>query len=774
MTKPHPKEFIEKLTKSKNYVGQLRHVEILPARAPQYGNIPASLDPRLISYLQDNNIRLWTHQATALETSLHGEHVAIVTPTASGKSLCYQLAVINAILKDPSATTLLIFPRKALAQDQFKKISQLLEGIGLDPHIAGIYDGDTPAGEKRRIRDECNIVLTNPHGLNLYIHPTLWYRFYSHLRFIILDESHMYRGVFGSNFAFVLRRLLRIIDRHKLHPQFIASSATISNPTDHLFNLTGQPFTVIEKDGSAGGEKHLLFWDLPVYELPEKGPEAPENTRGGASIRKSAHVEAFHLFVKHLKAHYQTLMFTTSRKMTEVQAHRAIEYFQKKGTLLAGRIKPYRAGYTASDRRSIEEDLRDGRLAGVVSTNALELGIDIGSLDAIIISGFPGTITSFWQQAGRSGRTDQPALATFVPFENPLDMHYLNHPEDILHKPTEAAIISTRNEYILLKHLAAAAQEAPLLAGEDKYFGSTWETYAQRLVNLNVLKKTGARYVYVGSEFPQGKVQMEVIGERSYKVLVRQPNGYTKLLTEESEDRVFSELHEGAIYLYMTEQFLVTEWDREKLEVYLQPVQVDYYTEALRVTDIKVLGVEREQDHGTIHAYFGIVQVTHKYIGYRQVEIRSGERLDFYPLDLPPSTFETRAVWFTVRGDIEAYLLGEGYDLGGIVHAIEHTAIAMTPKFASCDRQDIGGVSLDADPIYRLPTIYIYDGYPGGIGLAEQDFAVLLDLLRVTLDRLETCLCASGCPACCYSPKCGNNNSPLDKSGAIACLKKLL
>jgi len=774
VTKLHPKTFIEKVTHGKHYEGQLRHVEILPARAPQFAEAPAGLHPLLHSYLQENEIRLWTHQATALTATLRGEHVVVVTPTASGKSLCYQLAVINVILNDPTATALLVFPRKALAQDQFKKILQLLEGVGLSPKIAGIYDGDTPAGEKKRIRDQCNIILTNPHGLNLYINPTLWYRFYSHMKFIILDETHMYRGVFGSNFAFVLRRLLRILDRHHLTPQFIASSATIANPTDHLLNLTGQPFTVVENDGSAGGEKYILFWDLPVYKFPEKGQDPPEKARGGASIRKSAHVEAFRLFVKHLKARYQTIMFTTSRKMAEVQAHRAIELFRKKGSSLADRIKPYRAGYTSSDRRAIEEDLRDGRLAGVVSTNALELGIDVGTLDAIIISGFPGTITSFWQQVGRSGRTEQPALATFVPFENPLDMHYLNHPEDILNKPTEAAIISTRNEYILLRHLAAAAQEAPLLSTEDKYFGPEWESYAQRLVNDGKLRKVGPRYIYVGPEFPQGRVQMEVIGERSYKVLVRQPDGTTRLLTEESEDRVFSELHEGAIYLYMTEQYLVTEWDRDNLMVFLHPVQVDYYTEALRVTDIKVQGVERERDYDTIHAYFGSVEVTHKYIGYREVEIRSGVFRDFYPLDLPPTTFQTKAVWFCIRGDIEAYLLGEGYDLGGIVHAIEHTAIAMTPKFASCDRQDIGGVSLDTDPVYRLPTIYIYDGYPGGIGLAEQDYAVLLDLLRVTLDRLETCPCESGCPACCYSPKCGNNNSPLDKMGAITCLKKLL
>jgi len=773
----HPTEFLTQLTRSKKYEGQIRHVEILPSKEASFGEVPPEMHPELVAYLQLQEIRLWAHQATALAASLRGEHVVVVTPTASGKSLCYLLAIVNGILHDPQTRALLIFPRKALAQDQLTKLANILEGVGIPAAAAGIYDGDTPPHEKRRIRSECNIILTNPHGLNLYLNRNLWLSFYQHLRFIVLDESHMYRGIFGSNFAFVLRRFQRLLSRFHVFPQFIASSATIANPVEHLRALTGQEFTLVDNDGSAAGEKHVVFWDLPFIDSGTK--DAAENgmRRGGAFKRKSAHVEAFWLFLRHLKAGYQTLMFATSRKMAEVQAKRAADYFEERGHSLAGRVKPYRAGYAAADRREIEQALRSGNLAGVVSTNALELGIDIGSLDATILSGFPGTIASFWQQAGRSGRTgrsDEPALATYVPFENPLDMYYIEHPDEIFSKPTEAAVISTTNEYILLRHLAAAAQEAPLLEEDRQYFGDNWEDNAAKLVEAGFLRQAGRRYIYCGPEFPQGNVQMEFIAAKAYTVLIDQPGGTSRRLTEESEDRIFSELHEGAIYLYLAEQYLVTELDQANHLVHVVPVQVDYYTDTLRDTDIAVLSVEREQDLGTIHAYFGAVKVTHRYKSYREVDIRSGEYLNYVPLDLPPSIFETKAVWFTIRDDIEAFLLGEGYDLGGVVHAVEHTAIAMTPKFATCDRQDIGGVSLDCDPVYHLPTIYIYDGYPGGIGLAEQDYAVLRDLLRVTLDRLTTCQCEVGCPACCYSPKCGNNNSPLDKAGAITCLQKIL
>ncbi|GAB4325262.1 MAG: DEAD/DEAH box helicase [Promethearchaeota archaeon] len=779
MARPAPRtgrdvdSFLNSLREAQSGAGEggIVHVRRFPARPPRYGKLAAKLHPKLANLLKSRGIRLWLHQTGAINRLLYPRaklNVVVTTPTASGKSLCYNVPVLDRLLRDPEATALYVFPRKALARDQLREFQDLAEGVGLPPHAAGVYTRDTPQAAKRRIREHARVVLTTAHGLSYYLsHRQLWRRIWSKLAFVVLDEAHVFTGVFGSNAAMVVRRLRRLVDEAGGSPQFVLCSATIANPVELAEKLVGLPFDLVDKDGSASGERTFLVW------LP------PEREEGQRREGASPHQAARKLFVAHVAAGFQTLMFVTSRKMAELQAKWAKESLRKDGAAaLADRVWCYRAGLRPQDRRRIERQLKDGTIRGVVSTNALELGIDVGSLDATILSGFPGSVASFWQQAGRAGRkADSTAISTFVPFEDALDQFYAQNPDALFGKPHENAIVSLDNPYIFAAHVRCAARELPVTPERDvAYFGPRLVEACEGMVREGMMEQRGGKFYWLGPpDFPAGQVNLEAIPQADYEVVATLPDGGRLKLGTEGESRVLSEMHDGAVYLYLGDTFVVEELDLEAKRVVMRRRDVGYYTQSLRHTRVEVVNEEREATFlgGRLHAHHGTVDVTHHYYAYVRKAIYTGEVLERVPLEhLPATTFRTKATWFAFPAELVESLLEAGRDLAGTAHALEHATIAMTPHVVTCDRRDVGGVSTDLDPRYDAPSVFIYDGYPGGVGLTEKAFELLPRLFEVTRSMVESCGCDEdgGCPSCVMSPKCGNQNDPLDKRGALAAL----
>ncbi|MHA1732621.1 MAG: DEAD/DEAH box helicase [Promethearchaeota archaeon] len=763
---PTPGAFLESLKVGESYGGQLAHVEHFPARDPRYGALKVRLHRRLTEWIERQGLELWLHQTGAINRLLHPKHlnVVITTPTASGKSLCYDIPVLDAMLRDDASTALYLFPRKALGHDQYRELVNLAGELGLPPNLVGVYDGDATPDQKRRIRDNARVVLTTPHGLHYYLpNWRLWRRIFQNLKYIVIDEAHVYRGVFGSNVAFVLRRLQRILAHLGSDPRYVLTSATIANPAELASKLTGKQFEVVDKDGAGSSERFFAVW------IPPEQQDTGE--------RVSSHQESRKLFAAHLLAGFQTLMFTTSRKMAELQARWARKDLAERSSELAGAVSSYRAGLAPVDRRRIEKGLKEGTLRGVVSTNALELGVDIGDLDATILSGFPGSISSFWQQAGRSGRKGAPALSTFVPFVDALDMFYAQNPETLFGAPHEEAVISLENPYIVRNHIKCAARERPISPPVDEaYFGSQLVDACEDLVGDGVMAKRGGRYTWHGPpSFPAGEVGVEAISRDSFEVFERVGERYRRMMSEE-RGRVFSELHEGAVYLYLSETYVVESLDLDERRVVLRKTEAEKYTQVLRHTEIEVLDEEASKVDGHLNASFGLVNVTHEYSEYVEKSIHTNEVVGRHPLALPRHEFTTKALWFTLDRELAGELPRRKFDTAGVVHAIEHGTIAMIPLHVLCDRRDIGGVSMAEDPDLELPVVYIYDGFPGGIGLVERAYNSLRNLLETTLANINGCSCTkeNGCPACIMSPKCGNLNEPLDKAGAIFALQQLL
>jgi DEAD/DEAH box helicase domain-containing protein len=757
-----------KIIKSEDYYdGQISYIQHIPEKEAIFGEIEKPLKKRLDIFLKKNHIKLWGHQAKAINSIRNGNNTAIVTSTASGKSLCYNIPVLQSILENPESTALYLFPMKALSRDQYSILSNLMKDINIKRSRVGIYDGDIEPQDKRRVLAEANIIITNPYGLHFYIpwFKRKWSRICKNLQYIILDEIHTYQGIFGSNFAFLIRRLKRILDHYGVQPIWILSSATISNPKQFTEKLVGEEFKVINQDDSPSGEKKVILWDLPYDETSGK--------------YRSAHQETKNLFMSHLKNDIQTLTFTLSRKMAELQAIWTREAL----TSIKHRIWSYRAGISKKTRRTIEKNFKSRKILGISSTNALELGIDIGSLDAIICSGFPGTLSSFWQQIGRSGRGEELSLATFVPMANPLDLFYIHNPDVLFGPLQEDILITLRNKYIIKNHISCAAKESPLTLDEYNKFGITDEELfkecVDELVDEGLLMKRGKLYYWKGSFYPNQKYGLNDLSDRIYKVILQTPVNEI-MLTTEDESYVFRDLHPGAVYLYEAESYVVQDIDLEQRKVYISRENVDYYTQSLKHTDIIDVEVQFQSTTGpanNIEAQFGDVTVEHEYYSYKVIDTLTQETVARYPLeDIPVIEYDTQACWFYIPYEIQKELEMEGYDLGGSIHAIEHGAISMSPTLAQVSRWDLGGVSIDFEPVKQEPVIYIYDAYRGGIGISEQLYFNLQTLLSLTYKLINTCSCKSsdGCPACIMSPKCGNNNDPLDKKGALFLLRSLL
>ncbi len=762
-------DFLKFIKAQDFYSGQISHIEHIPELRARFEDLDKPLRKRLERWLNTNNIKLWRHQADAINSIRKGNNTVVVTSTASGKSLCYNLPVLDSLLNNEKSTALYLFPTKALARDQYITLKKILADTNIKQYRIGVYDGDTTPNEKRQVLTNANIIITNPYGLHFYLpwFKQNWRRFCNNLKYIILDEIHIYRGIFGSNYALLLRRLKRILDTFDVKPIWILSSATINKPKEFCEKLIGEEFVVIDKDDSPSGAKKVILWDLPYDKVSGK--------------YNSAHQETKNLFTTHLKYKngIQTLTFTLSRKMAELQAIWA----RKTLPLLKNKIYSYRAGISKTKRREIEENFKNKRILGISSTNALELGIDIGSLDATICSGFPGTLSSFKQQIGRSGRGSELSISTFVPMQNPLDLFYVHNPDQLFGKIKEEILITLKNKYIIKNHLCCAAKEIPLNIDEYKKFGieekELFETYIEDLISDKLLMKRGDKYYWRGQFYPNEKYGLNALSSKSYKVILRR-TGKDELLTVEDESYVFRDLHPGAVYLYEAESYVVEDLDLEQKIVRILRADVEFYTQSLKHTEITPLEIQAQkktEPNKDIEKFYGRVKVEHEYYSYKVIDTISQEIISRHPLEnIPIIEFETQAVWFTIPFEFQKELELEGFDLGGTIHAIEHAMIAMAPALAQISRWDLGGVSIDFDPVKQQPVIYIYDAYRGGIGISEQLYFNLTELLNLSFKLIESCSCRSpnGCPACVMSPKCGSQNDPLDKEGANFLLRKLL
>jgi len=762
-------EFLNYIKSQDYYCGQISHIEHIPELSPRFENLDKPLRKRLERWLNNKDIRLWRHQAEAINSIRQGNNTVIVTSTASGKSLCYNLPVLDTLLNDEKTTALYLFPTKALARDQFFQLKEMLADTNIKENRIGVYDGDTNPNEKRYILANANIIITNPYGLHFYL-PWLrkkWNRICKNLKYIVLDEIHVYRGIFGSNFALLLRRLKRILDLFDVKPIWILSSATISNAKQFCEKLIGEDFVVIDKDDSPSGAKKVILWDLPYDKV--------------SGNYRSAHQETKNLFISHLKYKkgIQTLTFTLSRKMAELQAI----WTRKALPTLKNKIHSYRAGISKSKRREIEEKFKRKEILGISSTNALELGIDIGSLDATISSGFPGTIASFKQQIGRSGRGSELSISTFIPMQNPLDLFYVHNHEHLFGNIQEEILITLKNKYLLKNHMCCAAKEIPIGKNEYIKFGiekkKLFNDCIEELISDSLLTIRNEKYYWKGAFFPNEKYGLNALSSKAYKVILRADNT-EKLLTVEAESYVFRDLHPGAVYLYEAESYIVQDLNIDERVVYLLRSDLEFYTQSLKHTDITTLEILLQDNTGKknlIEKFFGRVKVEHEYYSYKVIDTMSQETISRHPLDnIPIIKFETQAVWFGIPFEYQKELELKGFDLGGTIHAVEHAMIAMAPALAQISRWDLGGVSIDFDPVKQQPVIYIYDAFRGGIGISEQLYLYLIDLFQLSLKLIESCSCKTdnGCPACLMSPKCGNNNDPLDKGGALFLLKKLL
>jgi DEAD/DEAH box helicase domain-containing protein len=732
--------------------GSLVHVEHRPERAGMFMSLDPPLHPLLQARLEDRGVdRLYRHQAKAIRRLRDHVDTVVVAGTASGKTLCYQAPIVEAILAQPKTTALCLYPTKALAQDQLRSFTDLR----IPDVKAATYDGDTPPDERARIRRQANVILTNPDMIHVGMLPYHgpWGDFFHRLEFVVIDEMHTLRGIFGTHVAMVLRRLRRICRHYGSDPTFVFGSATIGNPGELASALCGKPVEVIDDDASPRGEQWVAMWNPPVID--------EELNR-----RRSALADSTDLFLDLVRADLNTIAFTRSRKTTELMYRMASDRMPKDQR---ERIAPYRAGYLAKQRREIEARLFSGRLAGVIATNALELGIDVGGLDAAVLTTFPGTISSFRQQAGRAGRRREASLVALVAGEDALDQYFMTHPAELFSRTPEAAVINPSNPLVAEAHAACAAHELPLHIEDREILGEAIEEAANRLVQEGLLRLKDGRLFWSHRQRPASRVNIRSSGGPTYVIVSEgEPLGTF------DEERAFRDAHPGAVYLHQGDTHVVERLDLSRREVRVRPEDVDYYTQPKTEKDLEIIDLHAKDRIGEVGHNHGVVRVETHVVAYQKRKLGSREVLDTVYLDLPPTVFETEGIWFTIPDHLlEAAQLDQP-SVPGALHAAEHAGIGMMPLMAICDRWDIGGLSTNWHPQTGVATIFIYEAFPGGAGISPVAFTAGRDHLKATVEAIRSCPCLSGCPSCVQSPKCGNFNDPLDKAGAVRLLDAIL
>ena len=730
---------------------ELAYLTEVPGREARTVALP-ELHPHLRAALDARGIEtLFTHQVDALAAARRGEHLVVATGTASGKTLAFNLPVLDALAADPKLRVLYLYPTKALAQDQARSLAALKV-----PRVKpAIYDGDTEHERRWQIRKWANAILTNPDMLHVGVlpHHDRWADVLANLRYVVVDEAHVYRGVFGSHVGNVLRRLRRAAQIYGAEPQFLLASATIANPGELASSLLGLEATVIEDDGAPRATRTIAFWNPPLLDEP-------------LQLRASALGEGARLLAELVARGLRTICFAKSRKATELIHRFAAERLDPE---TAARLSPYRAGYTPEQRREIERRLVEGELLGVTATDALELGIDIGLLDCAISVGFPGTVASLRQQWGRAGRRSH-GLAVLVASEDALDQFFMREPEALLERRVEAAILDHANPRILDGHVLSAAFEAPLDDRDRETLGDAALERAEALVGSGELRKTSAGIVWAGRDYPAGRVALRSASPESIAVIDVATGSVLGLVERE---RAFSTVHEGAVYLHLGESYRVLELDLESRAALVESFTADYYTQPKKETTTAIEEAELAARRLGLDVFFGRVSVTEQVIAYQRKSIRDQATLELVTLDLPPTTFETEAIWY-VPSDEQLDGLEPLPKLLGSLHAAEHAMIAVLPLWAMCDRWDIGGLSTNIHFQTGRPTVFVYDGHPGGVGITRRGYDQLEGWVADTARLLRGCPCADGCPSCVQSPKCGNLNEFLDKAGALTLLHRML
>jgi DEAD/DEAH box helicase domain-containing protein len=714
-------------------------------------DIPDELAAPVIDALHRSGIfALYEHQLEAVLSAFDGPTI-VTTGTASGKSLCFQLPTLQVLTQDPLARALYLYPTKALAQDQ----ARALTAFGLKHIRPAIYDGDTPRSQRAAIRRKSNVILTNPDMLHVGIlpHHHAWDEMLANLAFVVVDEAHTYRGVFGSHVANVLRRLRRVAAIHGSSPRFLCASATIANPVELAAGLTGtEGFQLIDRDGAPRAARRTAMWNPPLLDE-------------SLGLRGSPLYEAAELFSELVSQGTRTICFMKSRKGIELIVRHARGLLEP---ALAQRIAPYRAGYTPAQRQEIQRQLTGGELLGVVATDALELGIDIGALDAAICVTYPGTAASLKQMWGRAGRRGR-GLAVYIAGEDALDQFFCRHPDEFLSRPVEAAIIDPQSPEIYGWHLVCAAHEAPLSDADAGILGEGWRAHAEQLSRDGYLRERATGFVpRRADDYPAGRVALRSATADTFGLI---DSGSGELLGTIEASRAYSTVHEGAIYLHLGRSYHVRELDLRGRRALLEPFNGDYYTQAKRESLTQIERLFEQRETLGVKLSFGSVVVEETVLGYQRKRLADQEPIGFEALSLPPVEFQTRALWYELDRLLGGWRLV--HDLLGSLHALEHAQIAVLPLIAMCDRWDIGGLSTNAHPQTGVPTIFIYDGHPGGVGLTKRGFDQFERLSADALRLIGECPCKDGCPSCVQSPKCGNLNDPLSKRGALEFLRRM-
>jgi DEAD/DEAH box helicase domain-containing protein len=725
---------------------EVAHSETIPSADPRTAPLPDELQQGLRDVLPFD--ALYAHQRAAWESAARGEHLILATGTASGKSLAFNLPVLDAIAREPKTRALYLYPTKALAQDQARALAELSP-----PNLrAAIYDGDTPPERRWQIRKWANLILTNPDMLHVGVlpHHDRWADVLHNLRYVVVDEAHVYRGVFGSHVANVLRRLRRLARVYGAEPQFLFASATIANPGELASALAGVEPSVLADDAAPRAERTVLLWNPELVD-PELG------------LRASALGDASRLMADLVSRGLRTICFAKSRRAAEL-IHKFTS--ERVDAETAQRLAPYRAGYTPAQRRGIERRLVEGELLGVSATDALELGIDIGLLDCAISVGFPGTVASLRQQWGRAGRRGH-GLAVLVASEDALDQYFMREPETLLERSVEAAILDHTNPRVLDGHVRAAAFEAPI---DDADRATLGDEALERAALLPDLRETKSGYVWAGRDYPAARIGLRSTTPDSFGVVEAESGTVLGIVERE---RAYSTVHEGAVYLHLGESYLVRELDLQARTALVTPYRGDYYTQAKKETNTAIEEELRRERRCGLDLSFGRISVTERVVAYQKKSIRDQSTLETVELDLPETSFETEAIWYLPEPE-QLEDLEKMPKLLGTLHAAEHSMIALLPLWAMCDRWDIGGLSTNIHFQTNRPTVFIYDGHSGGVGITERGFAAFEGWVEDTARMLEGCPCTDGCPSCVQSPKCGNLNEMLDKDGALTFLRRMV
>ncbi|MFO7783447.1 MAG: DEAD/DEAH box helicase [Desulfatiglandales bacterium] len=742
-------DYIREMQEDRELGEAFVHHRHLRAEAASYADVP-SMGPELVRALRRSGIeRFYSHQAEALDLIRKGRHVLVASPTASGKSLIYNLAVLETLQRDPRARALYVFPLKALEHDQIKTLEALCAAVGGAPVSAAVYDGDTSAYRRKQIRNSVpGILFTNPDMLHRAVlpHHESWRELFENLTFVVLDEVHTYRGIFGSHMNQVIRRLRRLCRLYGSNPRFVMLSATVQNPGEFGGSLIQDRVEVIDTSGAPRPDRHFVF----------------------LNPHSSANFLAARLFVRCLEAGFRTIAFTQARKVTELMHIWASRLAPR----LRDRISSYRAGFMPRERREIEQKLAEGTILGVISTSALEMGIDIGNLDVCILVGYPGTVINTWQRGGRVGRSGTASLVVLVAKPDALDQYFMRHPDNLFERSFEAAVLDPDNPYVTGAHLVCAADEHPITRADS----DTWPVDLQG--RLDALEESGelTRSAddpptwYAAKKRPHLDVNIRSVGG-TYTIFDAKSGAAVGTV---DEGRAFKECHPGAVYLHRGGHFLVERLDLRKLDVIARPADLKYFTRVRSEKETEIIQVLRSRPRGRFVVREGHLKVTEQVTGYEKRALPGRELLGVVPLDLPSRTFETVGFWIEIEPVIRRMVESRGLHFMGGIHAIEHGAIGIFPLFALCDRNDIGGICYPYHPELDKGAIFIYDGYPGGVGLAQRGFEVVSELLERTLEHLRGCDCEDGCPSCIHSPKCGSGNKPLDKKAAILVLECLL